>query len=266
MPCLAKLAATAAVVSCLAGCGGKPAPGTAVGRADSAGITQAYDDPATPPHPYPPQLTGPQVGRTDPHLNAARAKLAEWSSMWSEAQAGFIQDSLWHGSTQKWSALNARPYSPTVAGSEPETGDDLAFALLGIHSPDGRYILDVDAYQVIEPKGDSIEVGGEPDSQCSLIDTKHQLEHILLQTGTGGGFQWGAWLDRDAFAVAGWCDADDYGQWKQGQLWLYSLRDSTVSIYATRIVSTDAYARYEAAWQGWLLKRFRAWKRSHVPA
>jgi hypothetical protein len=135
-----------------------------------------------------------------------------------------------------------------------------------MRSPDGRFILDVDEYQAIEPMGDSIEVGGEPDSQCSLIDAKSKLEQILMQTGTGGGYQWGTWLDRDAFALAGWCDADDYGQWKQGQLWLFSLRDSTVTTYATRIVSADAYASYEAAWNGWLLKRYRAWKRSHPPA
>jgi hypothetical protein len=199
-------------------------------------------------------------------LNGARAKLVEWAAMWSEAQTGFIPDSLWQGGSQKWSGLDARPYAPTEAGGERDSGDDLAFALLGIHSPDGRYILDVDAYQAIEPQGDSIEVGGEPDSQCSLIDSERRLEHILLQSGTVGGFQWGAWLDRDAFAVAGWSDADDYGQWKQGQLWLYSLRDSTVSTYSTRIVSADAYTRYEAAWHGWLLKRYKAWKRSHSPA
>jgi hypothetical protein len=44
------------------------------------------------------------------------------------------------------------------------------------------------------------------------------------------------------------------------------LRDSTVTTYATRIVSADTYARYEAAWHGWLLKRYKAWKRSHPPA
>jgi hypothetical protein len=135
-----------------------------------------------------------------------------------------------------------------------------------MRSPDGQFILDVDEYQAIEPTGDSIEVGGEPDSQCSLIDAKSKLEQILMQTGTGGGYQWGAWLGRDAFALAGWSDADDYGQWKQGQLWLFSLRDSTVSTYTTRIVSADAYAGYEAAWRGWLLKRYQAWKRAHTPA
>ena len=185
--------------------------------------------------------------------------------MWAEAQAGFIPDSLWASGTQHWSPLLTRQLSRTDDSGEGEPGDELTLELLGIHSPDGQYILEVDEYQVIQPTGDSIEVGGEPDSQCSLIDARSQLKQLLMQTGTGGGYQWGAWLGRDAFALAGWSDADDYGQWKQGQLWLYSLRDSTVSSYSTRIVSADAYTRYEAAWHGWLLKRYRAWKRAHSP-
>lgn len=69
-----------------------------------------------------------------------------------------------------------RPSETAARGGEQAgqrqraAGDDLAFALLGIHFPDGRYFLDVDGYRAIEPEGDSIVVGGEPDSYCSLID------------------------------------------------------------------------------------------------
>lgn len=263
---LVALGALVFVALYLPGCGRKPAPRATAGRADSAHATQAYENPAAVPHPCPPQPVGPQVGKSDPLLNSARPLIQEWTAMWAQAQPGFVVDSMWATGSERWAPLLSRPYSRTDASGETSPGDDLAYALLGIHSPDGRYILDVDEYQAIEPMGDSIEVGGEPDSQCSLIDAKGQKDHVLMQTGTGGGYQWGAWLSRDAFALGGWCDADDYGQWKQGQLWLYSLRDSTVSAYATRIVSADAYARYEAAWHSWLLRRYRAWKRSHAPA
>ena len=98
------------------------------------------------------------------------------------------------------------------------------------------------------------------------LQAMRHVEAILLQTGSMAGYHWGAWLSNTSFAVGGWTEADDYGQWMQGQLWLYSLSDSTVSTYATRIISADVYARYEASWHGWLLKRYRAWKRSRSPA
>ena len=171
----------------------------------------------------------------------------------------FVMDSTWRVGSTRWAPLLTRPFEPLP----PESDDDVTFAILGLRSPDGRHTLDVDSYQYIRPEGDGLEVGGEPDSQCSLIDNTVQVEAILQECGTPGGFHWGVWLSRTSFAVGGWREADDFGQWMQGHLWIYSISDSTVAEYATRIVSSDGYARYAAAWNGWLLKRYRALKHAN---
>jgi hypothetical protein len=187
--------------------------------------------------------------------------------MWARALPGFATDSLWRVGRNRWSLARGTPYEPRVIGdNSADPGDLLAFALLGIRSPDGRYTLDVDSYQAVTPEGDVLIVGGEPDSRCTLIDEREHREYVLQQCGTPGGFHWGTWTSASSFAVGGWYDADDYGQWKQGRLWLYSLRDSTVSEFQTRIVSYDTYTNYEAAWHDWLLRRYKALKRSRPPA
>jgi len=181
--------------------------------------------------------------------------------MWTRALPGFEPDSMWLVNRSHWSPSGGSRYEPIVAGDQSaDPGDLLAFKLLGLRSPDRRYLLDVDSYQAIEPEGDSLTVGGEPDSRCSLIDERSMTEVVLQQCGTAGGYHWGRWLRNDSFAVGGWSDADDFGQWKQGSLWLYSLGDSSVTEYETRIVSAAAYQTYEAAWHGWLLRRYRVLK------
>jgi hypothetical protein len=148
-----------------------------------------------------------------------------------------------------------------MEGADADPQDDLATVLLRLQSPDHRYTLVVDSYQMVIPEGDTLIVGGEPESRCSLLDTRDSTSLELHFSGTGGGFHWGYWLSNTAFAVGGWNDADDFSQWRQGRLWLYSMRDSSVSEYQTRIVSAETYQRYEAAWHGWLLSRYRAWER-----
>jgi len=255
------------LVVCAQGCGRRGTSERASpNTADTSRGSVGSQNPADPQHPCPPQPAGPQVGRSDPLLNAATPKLGEWSAMWAQALPGFAPDSLWRLSGGRWSPTDVRSFEPVKPGPDVDPGDYLASELLGIRSPNGRYTLDVDYYQVVEPMGDSIEVGGDPDSRCSLIDERKHVEAILLQTGSMAGYHWGAWLSNNSFAVGGWTEADDYGQWMQGQLWLYSLSDSTVSTYATRIISAEVYARYDASWHGWLLKRYRAWKRSRSPA
>ena len=263
---LAALVTLSLAAPCLLGCNRKPMARASAGRADTTQAAQTPENPAAVPHPCPPQPAGPQVGRGDPRLNAARAKLAKWSAMWSKSPPGFEPDSLWRVESRRWQPSDVRPFEPLKPGTQVDPGEDLAYQLLGIRSLDGHYTLDVDYYQVVEPMGDSIVVGDDLDSRCSLIDEQKHVEVILLQTGSVAGYQWGTWLSKGAFAVGGWTEADDYGQWLQGQLWIYSIPDSTVSVYATRIVSADTYSSYEAAWHGWLLKRYRAWKRSHSPA
>ena len=46
-----------------------------------------------------------------------------------------------------------------------------AFGLL-----DNRFTLIVDSYQVVIPGEDTLIVGGEPDSRCSLLDTRDSTD------------------------------------------------------------------------------------------
>ena len=260
-----RLSLAIGIACCVVGCAGKPAQKPQAWHADTARTPVVSENPAAVPHPCPPQPTGPQVGRSDPLLNSARPILAEWSAMWARALPDFAVDSLWRVGTDRWAAMYVRPFEPVKPGPGVDVEDYLAFELLGIRSPDRRYTLDVDDYQAVVPMGDSIEVGGEPDSQCSLIDDRQRLEAMLHQCGTGCGFHWGAWLSPSSFALGGWSEADDYGEWQQGHLWLYSLADSSVTEYVTRIVPADTFERYKDAWLSWLLGRYRAWKRVHPP-
>ncbi len=235
---------------------------------DSASALAAPINPADVPHPCPPQPAGPQVGRSDPALNAAAPRLAEWSALWAHALPGFATDSLWGVGRERWKPDRVIAYERSTPGvdSDREEQDDLAADLLDVRSPDRRLTLCVDSYQVVIPAGDSIEVGGDPDARCSLIDQRHSTETVLMQTGSMAGYHWGAWLSPASFVLGGWTEADDYGQWMQGQLWIYSLSDSTVSSYVTRIVPAGDYEKYRAAWHGLLLRRYREWKRTHPPA
>lgn len=216
----------------------------------------AVENPADVPRPCPPQPTGPQTAGRDSLLNRFRSELEPWVAMWAAAQPGFGLDSTWRVSRERWALVDVRPYEPLP----PESEDDVTLDILGIRSPDGRYTLDVDSYQSIQPHGDDLEVGGEPDSQSSLIDERAKREAILGQFGTTGGYHWGAWLTASSFALGSWREADDYGQWLQARLAIYSIPDSSVSEYETRIVSEADYQRYAAAWHQWLLERYRSLK------
>jgi hypothetical protein len=180
--------------------------------------------------------------------------------MWAQAQPGFGLDSTWLVERVSWGPLASSAYEPPPK----ETETDIAFDILGIRSPDGHYTLDVDTYQMIEPSGDTLEVGGEPDSRCTLIDHHTGRETVIGFSGTSGGYHWGAWLTPHIFAVGAWLDADDYSQWKQARLSIYSIPDSTVSQYQSRIVSEADYERYERAWHRWLLERYRSLRAKHA--
>ena len=204
-------------------------------------------------YPSPPQPEGAQVGRSDPILNAAEPQLRDWVTMWQAALPGFRVDSTWKADIQRW-APRQRRIERNLQHMEVET--DLAFRLLSSRSPDGRYSRDVDTYQVAFPMGDTIETGGEPDSQPVLVDLADSTEAPLQFCGPGCGFHWGAWLSPTRFALGGWQQADDHGQWLQGSLSIYSIRDLTVRRYETRIISAGDYALYNAAWKRWLLGRY----------
>jgi hypothetical protein len=216
--------------------------------------SSAYRNPAAIPHPSPPQPAGPQVGKSDPTLNAAAPLLRDWVTMWQAALPGFQVDSTWKVDIQRWTPTRRR-LQRTPESMEAETA--LAYRLLSSRSPDGRYVLDVDIYQAAFPMGgDTIEVGGEPDSQPVLIDFADSTEVPLQFCGPGCGFHWGTWLSPSRFALGGWQSADDYSQWFQGSLAIYSLKDLTVRRYETRIVSGTDFARYQTAWKRWLHGRW----------
>ena len=240
--------ALAMLLALAAGCAPKNDE-LAVATADS---TTTGETPT--PYPSPPQPPGPQVGHTDPVLNAAAPYLRDWVTMWQAALPGFTQDSTWKVDFQRWTP-KPRRIERDLEHMEAET--DLAFRLLASRSPEGRYILDVDIYQVAIPEGDSIDTGGEPDSQPVLVDLADSTEVPLQFCGPGCGFHWGTWLSPSRFALGGWQNADDYGQWFQGSLAIYSLRDLTVRRYETRIISAGDYARYRTAWKRWLLGRYQ---------
>jgi hypothetical protein len=194
------------------------------------------------------------VGRSDPVLNSAAPQLRNWVTMWQAALPGFQADSTWKVDIQRWTPTHRR----TERNFEHmEVESELAFQLMSARSPDGRYILDVDTFQSVFPMGDTLETGGEPDSQPALIDLADTTESVLQFCGPGCGFHWGTWLSPSRFALGGWQQADDHGQWYQGALTIYSTLDHTVRRYETRIVSAGAYAQYHAAWKRWLLGRYQ---------
>ena|SRR5438876_1798386 len=172
----------------------------------------------------------------------------------------FKVDSTWSRGQRRWSPVFVQGFEHIP--DHRDTENDVAFDVLGLPSPDGRYILDVDSYQVVEPEGDSLEWGGEPESRPVLIDRREKIAAILAVCGTPCWFDWGTWLSPTSFALAGAQDADEFGEWRQGRVTIYSISDSTAATYVTRIVPADTYARYVKAWKSWLMKRFRALKAS----
>jgi hypothetical protein len=201
----------------------------------------------------PAQPMGPQVGRSDPVLNAAGPALRDWVTMWQAALPGFAVDSTWKVGIERWKPTH-RLIERNLEQLESET--ELAYRLLTMRSPDGRYILNVDSYQVAFAKDDTLEMGGEPDSQPLLMDLADSTEAVLQFCGPGCGYHWGAWLSSSRFALGGWQVVDDYGHWYQGSLAIYSIRDLDVRRYETRVVPAGDYIRYQAAWKRWLLGRY----------
>jgi hypothetical protein len=188
-------------------------------------------------------------------MNAIVPRLSTWVVMWGAAIPGFKTDSLWAGSRGQWlpGSLGEGEDIPEAR----ESPDDVTFELLVFPSPGGDHVLYVDYYQAIVADGDTLEVGGEPDSRSALIDRRTNTVAILRSCGTVCGSHWGTWLSPATFALAGWQDADAYGQWKQGTLSIFSIPDSTIATYLTRVVSAKDYERYAGAWESWLLKRYR---------
>jgi hypothetical protein len=248
----ALLALLAVFVLGSAGCQSKEPKATPVPESATGDTTSGMRSESGPPQP-----SGAQIGTSDSLMNVAAPKLEEWIAMWRASLPGFAVDSLWMDKKQRWSPDLLRKIEGDIRHRETPT--DVAFEILGIRSPDGRRILDVDRYLVIEPVGDDVDESGEPDSQPWLIDRRAGTEALLKTCGTDCSFHWGTWLSPSRFALAGMRDGDDgYGHWVQGQIWIYSLDDSMVAGYVTRIVTRERAGGYAAARHEWLRARARA--------
>lgn len=258
-PRLAWLAAVIVLVTVTWGCARSKPPRLEPASVPDTTLAPArYAPPVVIARPAPPQPSGSPIGR-DPSMSEIRPQLTEWTDLWAAAQPGFAIDSTWRVRRGHWTPAHSR------RAKGPRASQDIVtFSGLRLRSPDWRYTLVVTANQANERTGDQPEPGLGPDSQCGLIDHESGREAILQQCGTACGFDWGVWLSSDEFAVGGWGDVDDEGKWKQGRLWIYSIADATVAEYETRVVSVDAYERYLAAWNLWLLDRSRTLKREQT--
>jgi hypothetical protein len=236
----------ALVFGVAAGCSGRHA-----GRESHATIATRDDSAtaATPAVPAPPR--GTQVGRSDTLLNRARPVLAEWTELWRDALPGFALDSLWREGTSPWHPAFDRR-------EDPSFGRALADRLLGVTSPDGRHVLVVDSYVEVWRDGDTLQFGREPDSQPTLADRRTHALAVVAFCGTSCGYDWGAWLSPDAFALGGSREVEGFDGWRQGDVAIYSLRDSSVTVWVTRAVPPARYELYDRAWYRWLLARDRA--------
>jgi len=220
--------------------------------------TTLQANPADVPHQCPPQPKGPQIGKTDPIMNAAAPRLRRWERTWQAVLPEFKLDSLYRVGTA--SALHGY-VGPLSAYYPPDDEHAATYDVLGAASPDGRYklVFDWDQY-VSEGEDGKISIGGEPDSAPLLLDMKSGTANIFESCGTPCGFLWGTWLSPTRFALAGWQDADDYGQWVQGRLAIYSIPDSSQTTYATRIISGEEFMRYRARWEASVAARYRVLK------
>jgi hypothetical protein len=247
----------ALLIALLAACGrheahrSEPAPDSTVGQ-----VQPGDTNPADASYPSPPQPAGPQIGKSDSLINAIKPQLDDWVVMWRETLPGFLPESLWSQGKRVWKPGNE-------GGMEGGAGSELTATILTLDSPGGRYSLCIDNYQYIQPDGDTLIVGGDPESQPSLTDNIVKRQENLAMCGTSCGFHWAKWLSPTSFALGSWTEADEYGQWKQGRLTVYSIRESTRVDYATRIVSVNDYDRYYRAWTLWLLKRYHEIMKAH---
>ena len=189
------------------------------------------------------------IGHRDSLMNSIKPELKQWVAMWRAALPGFQVDSLRSQPRERWTPV-------AVQGLESDP-DSTRAIMLGVQSPDECRILDIDSYQWFRINGDSVEVGGEPDSRPRLFDYNARTVASVAFCGTPCGYHWGRWLSPDQFVLGGWEDADELGRSKKGALFVYDLRDSTVASYETRVVSSEDYERYFAAWKRWLIERTR---------
>jgi hypothetical protein len=224
--------------------------------------TREYDNPADRPEPKPPQPAGASIGRRDSLMNALRPELAEWVTMWRAAIPGFKVDSLYFVDRHPWKIVwEELPPTDKHAPWYP-WDDQISAQVLTITSRDSAFELWIDADQSIdESDSGEIVIGGEPDSRSELIDRHGNRSVRIFDAGTGAGAHWGHWFGSRRVALAGWSNASDYGHWNQGWISIYSIPDSSITRYVTRIIPWDKFRLYSAEWEKWIAARYRTLKR-----
>jgi hypothetical protein len=236
-----------------------PAPADSTGALEP-GESDAFES-SEPP--------GPPAGRSDSLLNSIAPSLSTWLAMWRQAIPGMRLDSLYAGGAVP--AFEARGVRrEPLTGDAPWTvGDDndedITPEVLTVRSPDRRYELLIDRYQmIVGGGGDQLEIGGDVDSAPVLTDRRDRVSIGFAFCGSECGYHWAAWLDSKRFVLAGWSRNFDSLDTYHGTLSLYSLADSTETRWRTRSVGEREFARYSGAWEVWLRARYRAFKSSRA--
>jgi hypothetical protein len=176
--------------------------------------------------------------------------------MWRAAIPRVAADSLsFGGIAPAFRGGHSQPLSDFDSLSQEEGA---AFEALTARSPDGRYRLIFDRYQVISEDDGEVDISGEPDSAPLLIDERRRLTDTFEFCGTPCSFDWGCWINSVSFALGGSAEIDSAPDSSRGVLGMYSLDDSTVTRYFTRPVSSAEYANYREAWRAWVTARYRA--------
>lgn len=205
---------------------------------------------------------GPSAAASDTLSNGMPAdlapRLAPWAAMWQAAIPGFAVDSL--TPTGRARAFGQGHVQPARNVDPADSEEAATFAVLGAFSPDGRYRLVFDCYQVISEHGGEIVIGGEPDSAPLLLDLRRGLSNRFEFCGTPCGYHWGCWIDSTRFVLAGWTERDARGDTLHGFLGVYSLADSSEVRYATRPVPRETFEKYRLAWHHWVRDCYLAWK------
>lgn len=191
------------------------------------------------------------IGSRDSLMNTIAPHLAVWTSMWQAALPRFRTDSLY--------AAGVSPAFRSVyrMSAKDLITADVTFHVFGETSPDRRYHLVFDYHREISEDGD---IGEDADSAPALLDQQEETAMIFEFCGTPCGFDYGTWVSPTRFALGGWADVDATSAWKVGRLGIYSVEDSSVTLYLTRPMPASDYERYRSAWTVWVDARYRAYE------
>src|SRR5258705_1444397 len=91
----------------------------------------------------------PSPPSRDSLISAIAPELEDWVGMWRTALPGFTLDSLSGGTLEKWQPVDVG--GNTGGFAHRYESSDVTFQILGLPSPDGRMILDLDSYQIVTP-------------------------------------------------------------------------------------------------------------------